>query len=180
MKFLDLVQKRKSVRQYKEQMVEDDALRVILEAGRLAPSAANAQPWYFIVVKDAGQKEKIAEAYSPFNLTHYKSAPVFIVICGDHQKSWHRSDDGKDHCDVDIAIAVDHMTLAAADLGLGTCWVCGFDPKKLSEALHLPQHVEPTAVLHVGYPATELTQGAPKNRRPLEEVVFWDGFQNNL
>jgi nitroreductase len=176
MAFLDLVQKRKSVRQYKEQMVEDETLRVIIEAGRLAPSAANYQPWYFIVVKDSGLKEKIAEAYSPFNLAHYKSAPIFIVVCGDHQKSWHRDDDGKDYCDVDIAIAVDHITLAAADLGLGTCWICGFDPQKCSEVLNLPQHVEPIAILHVGYPTTELTLDAPKNRRPFEEVVFWDRF----
>ncbi len=95
MTFLELVQKRKSVRQFKKQMVEDEKLRLVLEAGRLAPSAANYQPWYFIVIKDTGLQERIAESYSPFNSAHYKSTPVIIVVCGDHQKSWHRDGDGR-------------------------------------------------------------------------------------
>jgi nitroreductase len=176
MSFLELVQKRKSVRQFKKQMVEDEKLRLVLEAGRLAPSAANCQPWYFIVVKDTGLQERIAESYSPFNLAHYKSTPVIIVVCGDHQKSWHRDGDGKDYCDVDIAIAVDHMTLAAADMGLGTCWLCGFDPQRCSQALNLPQHIEPIAILNVGYPVTALASGKQKYRKRFEEVVFWNEF----
>ncbi|NLW60572.1 MAG: nitroreductase, partial [Firmicutes bacterium] len=118
MSFLELTKKRYSVRKYKDQPVEREKLLQVLEAARNAPSACNFQPWHFIVLTDETIKSKVAETYPR---DWFKKAPVVIVACGDHSVSWKRAD-GKDHCDVDLAIAVEHMALAAAELGLGTCW----------------------------------------------------------
>ena len=101
-------------------------------------------------------------------------APVIIVICGDHSKSWRRAD-GKDHCDIDAAIAVDHMTLAATELGLGSCWVCAFDSMQCHKVLKLPPHIETIVLLPLGYAADK---GDPERhetkRKKMEEIVFWD------
>lgn len=115
MSFLELTKKRYSVRKYKDEPVEREKLLQVLEAARYAPSACNYQPWHFIVVTDEELKNRIAETYPR---DWFREAPVVIVACGDHSASWKRGD-GKDHCDVDLAIAIEHMALAAADLGLG-------------------------------------------------------------
>ncbi len=168
---MNLAQKRYSVRKYKDIPVEEEKLTQILEAGRLAPSAVNFQPLYFIVLRDKEIKQKVSSTY---HRDWILQAPVLIVICGAHQKSWRRPD-GKDHCDIDAAIAIDHMTLAAADLGLGTCWVCMFDSWQCHRILNLPSHLETIALLPLGYPAEE--QSRPeKKRKKLEEIVRWDGF----
>ena len=124
--FLELAKKRYSLRNYLDTPVEDEKLMVVLEAGRIAPSAANFQPWHFIVIRDEEMRKKAGTTY---NRPWFRKAPVIILICGDHHASWKRAD-GKDHCDIDISITTDHMTLAAAELELGTCWVCNFDAKK--------------------------------------------------
>jgi nitroreductase len=103
-------------------------------------------------------------------------APVIIVVCGDHNVSWRRPD-GKNHLDIDIAIAVDHMTLAAAELGLGTCWVCMFNSMLCHEILKLPPNIETVALLPLGYPAEEADVNRHQTKRkPLEEIVHWDKF----
>jgi len=168
---MDLVKKRYSVRNYKDTPVEKEKILQILETVRFAPSATNAQPWHFIVVTDEKLKDEIAEAYPR---EWFKKAPVVIVACGDHSKSWKRRD-GKDHCDVDIAIAVDHLTLAATELGLGTCWVCAFDSEKCSKVLNLPKHLEPIVLIPLGYPAE--AEQKEKRRKALEEIVSWDGYK---
>ncbi|HOQ17014.1 MAG TPA: nitroreductase family protein [Defluviitaleaceae bacterium] len=170
MSFLELAKKRYSVRSYLDKPVEKEKLLQVLEAARIAPSAVNKQPWHFIVVTDKIIKNKIAETYPR---DWFKTVPAVIVVCGDHSKSWKRND-GKDHCDIDVAIAIDHMTLAATDLGLGTCWVCAFDAKQCHKALELPENLEVVALLPIGYPAD--TAPESKKRMELSEIVSWEKY----
>ena len=174
MQFNQLAKKRYSTRKYDSRPVEKEKLEYILEAGRIAPSAANYQPWFFIVVQDETQLRNMWETY---HRPWFKDAPVHIVLCADHHVSWKRID-GKDHADVDIAIAADHMTLAAAELNLGTCWICNFDPVKCTEVLGLPAHIEPVVILSLGYP---LDEGDPERhhtkRKPINEIVRWERFK---
>ncbi len=167
----DSIKRRYSVRTYQEKPVEKEKLIQILEAARLAPSACNNQPWHFVVFTGEQKINEVGEAYRGKWLT---KAPAVIVICGDHGKSWKRFD-GKDHCDIDAAIAIEHMALAAADLGLGTCWICAFDAKRCHEILGLPEHMEVIALLPVGYPLTDAVPD--KDRASLEDIVSWEGYQ---
>jgi len=170
MSFLDIARKRCSVRSYLSREVEEEKLLQVLEAARIAPSACNLQPWRIIVVRDPQKKEALYEAYPR---DWFIKAPVILTICVDHTQSWKRSD-GKDYGDVDIAIAVDHMTLAAADLGLGTCWIGAFNVFKCSQALQLADHLEPIAMLPLGYPAkTESPDRHATRRKSLDEIVEW-------
>ena len=169
MSFLELVQRRSSIRSFRPDPVETEKLEQVLEAGRLAPSACNRQPWTFIVVRDEAHRTELGAAYRPEWL---RQAPIVIAACCDTRSAWRRSD-GKLHGDIDLAIAVDHMTLCAAELGLGTCWVCAFKPDEARRLLGLPEHVEPVVLLPLGYPAEE---GQPKNRKPLDEIVRWERF----
>ena len=106
----------------------------------LHPSAVNFQPWRFRIVTD----EAVLKAlYSCYKREWLATAPCIIVACVDHNESWHRRADNKDHADIDIAIAVEHLCLAAAEQGLGTCWVCNFDAPQCSEVLGLPENLEP-------------------------------------
>ncbi len=173
MGFIEIAKKRYSTRQFLDQPVEKEKILSVLEAGRIAPSAANRQPWIFIVIQD---KEKLNGINKTYQKDWLKKAPVVIVICGDHHQSWIRSD-GKDHCDIDIAISVDHMTLAAADIGLGTCWICAFDKKKCAEILNLPDHIEPIVLLPLGYPADkpDLERHGSK-RKSLSKITKWESY----
>ncbi len=172
MVFLELATERYSLRKFSDQPVEQEKILRILEAARLAPSAVNYQPCHFIIVTDHELKAKIAEGYSrPW----FAKAPVVIVACGDHSMSWKRRD-GKDHVDVDVAIAVDHLTLAAVELGLGTCWVCAFDAEHVRDVLKLPEHLEAIALVPLGYPGDE--QRPIKKRKSIEELVSWNGYSS--
>lgn len=173
MTFLELAKKRYSVRNYLDKPVEKEKLMYVLEAGRVAPSAANFQPWHFIVFTGGEKKKRICTTY---NRPWFVHAPVIILICGDHDTSWKRSD-GKDHCDIDISIVADHMTLAAAEIGLGTCWVCNFDAKKTSEILCLPDHIEPIVFLSLGYPGDAEDKGSRhKIRKKMDDLLHWEEF----
>ena len=172
MNFLDLAKRRYSVRKFKAVPIEEEKLNYVLEAGRVAPSACNFQPWYFVVVKDEDLKKKVADTYGRDWI--YK-APVIIAACGDHSQSWHRGD-GKDHCDIDIAIAVTHMTLAAAEQGLGTCWVCAFDAKKCQEVLGLSENMEVIALIPLGYPEDTVDPDRHAARRKdIRQIVRIEG-----
>jgi nitroreductase len=165
--FLDLVKKRYSVRNYSDKPVEAEKLNYVLECGRLAPSAANYQPWKVFVIRDTGLRDKLAGTYSR---SWFRQAPVILVICGDHQLAWKRSD-GKDHTDIDISIIIDHMTLAAAEQGLGTCWICNFDAKACAEILNLPPQIEPVAYLPLGYPDVSTDDNSRHlKRKSIDEV----------
>ena len=169
MQFLELVRKRFSVRAYDSRPVQEEALQNILEAGRLAPSAANRQPVSFIVVRDEARRRALGEAYPR---EWFWRAPAIIVVCVEPARAWVRAD-GKNYADVDGAIAMDHMTLCAADLGLGTCWVGAFEPSKVKRALSIPDGVEPLVMTPLGYP---MEGDRAKSRKPMGEVVHADGW----
>lgn len=172
--FYDLARKRYSCRNFQSRPVEEKDLMYVLESARIAPSAANLQPWYFVVVREQVQLERVKSCY---HRTWIESAPCVIVICGDHSRSWKR-DDGKDHCDIDVAIAVDHMTLAATDAGLATCWVCKFDAVKCAEILSLPNHIEPIVLLPIGYPADKTdVERHNTTRKKLNDIIRFEKFQ---
>jgi nitroreductase len=167
MDFLKLARQRFSVRRYEPRVVPDDMINDVLEAGRLAPSAANRQPWLFLLVRDEGQRRILGEAYPR---DWFWTAPVIIVVCTEPARAWVRGD-GKNYADVDGAIAMDHMTLCAAALGLGTCWIGAFDPEKVRRVLNLPAGLEPLAMTPLGYPAEPARD---KSRKPLADVVRFE------
>lgn len=167
MSFKSLSLLRHSVRAYKKEInVEDVKLKYILDCIRLAPSAVNFQPWKFLILKSEEAKEKV---YPCYDRSWLREAPVIIVCCADHAQSWKRRNDGKDHADIDVAIATEHLCLAAAEQGLGTCWVCNFDAAGVSKAFDLTDNLEPMALVPLGYPADDDAERKP--RKPLEEIT---------
>lgn len=170
--FYALSEDRFSCRAFKPDAVEPSLLLSVLDAARLAPSACNRQPWMFAVADTEELRQAVAASY---HREWFASAPVYIVACGLHSEAWHRQADGKDHTDVDVAIAVEHLCLAAASLGLGTCWVCNFDTAAVARAFNMPDDVEPIALIPLGYPADGIAP-APKKRKNLTEIVRWGKF----
>ena len=161
---------RYSVRKYLDKDVEEEKLREVLEAGRLAPSACNYQPWKFIVVRDKETRKKIAE---PTTWAKFiAEAPVLIVACkvrdGFLMGGWY------DSAILDIGIALDHMTLQATHLGLGTCWIGDFNENLVKELLEIPENVRVVALLTLGYPREKKIP--KKKRKPFEEVVSFEKF----
>ncbi len=170
MGFSELIQARYSVRAYKPDPVEEDKLAQVLEAARLAPTAANRQPFQIVVIHTAGREAELKRIY---NRGWFVQAPLVLCACGIPAENWVRMD-GKNYNDVDVAIAMDHLILAAADLGLGTCWIAAFDPAAAREVLNLPDGVEPVAFTPLGYPADT---PRPKSRKPLEALVRYERWQ---
>lgn len=168
MSFIDLARSRFSVREFSPQKVEKDKLEYVLRVANLAPSAVNFQPWHFVVVT---QPEIMQELHNCYHRDWFKTASICIVVFGNHQQSWKRRD-GKDHCDIDLAIAIDHLTLAATEQGLGTCWVCNFDVEKCRQLFKFAAHFEPIALLPIGYPLCQQNL-KEKTRKNLEEIVTW-------
>jgi nitroreductase len=166
MTFLELVKRRISIRQFDSKMVEDDKLAYILECARLAPSAANYQPWQFLVIRNDDVKRLIQECY---HAEWFTEAPVYIVACADTAQSWKRKYDSKDHADIDVAIAVEHICLAAVEQGLGTCWVCNFDAQKCAELLNLPANIHPVAIIPIGYTAQKESRNP--HRKANDEII---------
>jgi len=164
MEFTELIQKRYSCRAYKPDSVEEEKLNRVLEAARLAPTAANRQPFEIIVIPTAGRKDELLKIYPRDWLVQ---APLVLGVCGIPAQAWVRRD-GKNYVDVDAAIAMDHLILAAADLGLGTCWIGAFDATAAKTILRLSEGVEPIAFTPLGYPADSIRS---KSRKPLAELV---------
>lgn len=170
MQFSELVQARYSVRAYKPDPVEDEKLQLVLEAARLAPTAANRQPFRIVVLRTAGREAELQQIY---HRDWFVQAPLILCVCGVPSENWVRMD-GKNYNDVDVAIAMDHLILAAADLGLGTCWIAAFDPDAARTILGLPDGVEPIAFTPLGYPADT---PRPKRRKPLDQLVIYDRWE---
>ena len=167
MEFFDLIKKRYSVRAYQSKPVEDEKLQKILDAANLAPTAANRQPFKIIVIQTKGKQAELKQIY---HRDWFSQAPLVIGICAIKSEAWSRMD-GKNYADVDATIAMDHLILAAADLGLGTCWIAAFDPAAAREILGLPDDVEPVAFTPLGYPADNLRA---KKRKSLAEIVRYE------
>ncbi len=165
---LTLARRRYALRNYSSLPVPDEVLRYILEVARMAPSAVNYQSWQFVVVRDGILLQQLRKVY---HREWFDTAPCCIVVCGNHNESWHRASDGKDHCDIDIAIATEHIALAAAECGLGTCWVCNFDIEACAQLLQLPHGIEPMVLMPIGYPVNN--EIPEKKRKSIDEIVQW-------
>jgi nitroreductase len=166
MQLMDLIRERRSVRSYRDQCVEEEKLQAVLEAGRLAPSARNMQDWKFIVVRDQATRQRLARAAR--DQLFVGEAPVVIAACGTSDLVMTC---GQPAYVIDVAIAVDHMTLAAQSLGLGTCWIGAFYEDQVREILGVPANIRIVALLPLGYPA----QGARATpRKNLDEIVAYD------
>lgn len=164
MEFFELINKRYSVRAYQSKPVEKEKLQKVLEAANLAPTAANKQPFLFFVIHTQGRESELKRIYSR---EWFCKAPLVICACAVVSEAWTRMD-GKNYADVDTTIAMDHLILAAADQGLGTCWVAAFNPSAAREVLRLSKDEEPVAFTPLGYPADELK---PKKRKALSSFV---------
>lgn len=167
MKFLELAKKRYSVRAYKPAPIENDKLEKVLEAARIAPTAANRQPFKLTVIQTQDRKEELLRIY---NQPWFVEAPIIICACGIPSQGWLRKD-GKNYCDVDVAIAMDHLILAATELGLGTCWIGAFNAEEARRVLKLPDDEEPIAFTPLGYPND---QPSDIVRKPIEGLVRYD------
>lgn len=166
----EIFSQRYSCRSYSDRRVDNSLLMKVLEAARLAPSAVNRQPWTFLVVDSDEGRQSVLDAYPR---EWIGSAPVFIIAFGHHDSGWHRPADGKDHTDIDVAIAVEHICLAATALGLATCWVCNFDAAKISSVFNAPSHMEPIAIIPIGYASPEAPVPS-KIRKAADDIVKWN------
>ena len=166
MTFQELIKQRYSVRAYKPDDVPSDVIDIILEAAQLAPTAANRQSFRLFVIKKANFKEELKKIYPK---DWFIQAPLVLGICGIPEKNWVRRD-GKNYVDVDTAIVMDHVILAATELGLGTCWIGNFDPEEARKFLELSQDIEPVAFTPLGYPADH---PGMKKRKPIEKLVHY-------
>ena len=168
MEFTRLIRERYSVRAYTKREIPPDVLERVLDAFILAPTAANRQPFGLVVIETEGREEELRRVYR--NDWFAQQPPLVVCVCTTPDTAWTRRD-GKNYSDVDAAIAMDHLILAAANEGLGTCWIGAFDPVAAKSVLDLPEGVEPIAFTPLGYPAD--TAG-PKRRRALEKLVHYD------
>ncbi|MDW8033454.1 MAG: nitroreductase family protein [Nitrososphaerota archaeon] len=168
MNVFEVIEKRRSIRKYLEKNVEKDKILRILEAARLAPSAANRQPWDFIVVTDPEVKKKLGAAYPR---DWFVNAPIIIIACATPAKAWTRRD-GEEYWKVDVAIAMENLVLAAWEEGLGTCWIGAFDEQEVKKVLGIPQEVRVVAMTPLGYPAED--KGPVVDRKPLYEIVHYE------
>lgn len=167
MEYFQLISTRYSVRAYRPDPVEDEKLQKVLEAARLAPTADNRQPFQLIVVHTRGREAELRQIY---NRDWFTQAPLVICACGVPRLSWVRRDQRR-YLDVDVAIVMDHLILAATDLGLGTCWIAAFNAEAARRILELPPEVEPLIFTPLGYPADTPQE---KIRKPLSELVRYE------
>ena len=170
MELKEAIEKRESIRDYEDKPIPQDKLLRILEAARLAPSGSNRQPWKFVVVKDRQTRQKLAQAAegqtfvgkAPVVIAAVATMPELVMICGVPEYA------------VDLAIAVDHLTLAAVDEGLGTCWIGAFSQEKVRDILKIPKSCRTVAMLPLGFPKQP---GRPKVRKSLDEIVCYETFK---
>lgn len=165
----DLIQRRESIRSYDPtKPLTQTTLHKILESGRLAPSAANRQPWQFIVVSSPEMLAKVRPCYTrPW----FQDAPHIVVVAGKRPAAWVRGSDGYNSIETDLTIALDHMILAAEAEDVATCWIAAFDPLVLREALNLTADDVVFALTPLGYPRPDFTRRGVKTRKAFDEVV---------
>lgn len=168
MEYTDLIAARYSVRAYRPEPVEDEKLQAVLEAARLAPTAANRQPFQLVVLHTAGREAEIGRIYrKPW----FIQAPIVIGVCAISSLAWVRESDRFNARLIDAAIVADHLILAATNLGLGTCWIAAFNVEAARAVLQLPAEAEPVIFTPLGYPAD---QPVPKIRKPLADLVRFE------
>lgn len=167
MEFIDLINKRYSVRAYQTTPVEQEKLAYILEAARLAPTASNRQPFQILVIHTQGKKEDLLSIYPR---EWFADAPLVICVCGIPNQAWTRKDN-KQYLDVDAALVMDYIVLAATEVGLGTCFIAAFNEERARKVLSLPDEVQPILFTPIGYP-----NDTPKirERKNLDELVRYE------
>ena len=165
MNVFEAIMKRRSVRSFLDKSIEDEKLSAVLEAGRLAPSAKNRQEWRFVVVKNREVRREVAEAANGQNFVG--EAPVVIVACG--VTDGYVMSCGQPSYPIDVAIALDHISLAAVELGLGTCWIGAFNENRVKKILGIPEEIRVVELMPIGYPAFQTIK--EKNRLPFNKIV---------
>lgn len=168
MSVFEAIQNRRSIRRYTSQHVEKEKIIKIIEAARLAPSAANRQPWQFVVVTNPEVRETLKKSYPR---EWFVGAPVVIVACGKPSEGWVRSD-GEEYWKVDVSIAFEHIVLTAFEEGLGTCWIAAFDEEKARQTLGIPENVRILAMTPLGYPAEKKDEVI--ERKGINEILSWE------
>ena len=173
MKFMNLVHDRYSVRKFSDKPVEKEKLELVLQAGRLAPTAGNLQPQRILVI-ESGEAMEALKKCTP---CHF-GAPMALLVCYDKTASAKRHYDNYNTGEADASIIATHMLLQIADLGLGSTWVAHFDPAAVREEFALPEHFVPVALLPLGYPAEDAAPNQQMHfqRKTLEETVFYNHF----
>lgn len=167
MNFLEISSKRYSCRNYTNQSVSAEDLNYILECARIAPSAVNLQPWRFYVITTESLRNDVISCYKREWIAQ---APVYIVCTIRHDEEWVRRMDGKAHGNIDIAIAAEHIILAAAERGLGSCWVCNFDAARLHSLLSLPEEEEAAVIIPIGHIDTNV-EVKRTERKATDEII---------
>lgn len=162
---LALSQERFSARKFTSEAVSQEDVDYIMECVRLAPSAVNRQPWHWLIVRSDEAKEKLLECY---DREWFKTAPMYIVGMKNVNENWVRRYDEKPHGDIDVAIAAEHLCLAATERGLGTCWVCNYEDKMLQ---FFPREgFEAVVIIPLGHIAEDCPH-ADKKRKEMNEIV---------
>jgi nitroreductase len=169
MEYTELIRTRESIRNYDpNRPVPKEILEKILEAGRLAPSARNCQPWKFLLISSYTMLEKVRACY---NRDWFKDAPHILVALGLRDQAWNRGYDGYNSVETDVAIAMTHIILAAENEGVGVCWIAAFNPELLKEALDPDENQMIFGITPLGYPKPGFQKTFIKNRKSLEEIV---------
>lgn len=167
MNVYEAIEKRRSVRGYESRPVEQEKLDRILEAARLAPSASNRQEWRFVIVRDEATRRQMMAAAA--NQKFVAEAPVVLACCA--ETDGHLMRCGQPCYPIDVAIAIDHITLAAVEEGLGTCWIGAFYEAQVRQILGIPEKIRVVELLTLGYPAGEQK---PRSRKSMDEIVCYD------
>lgn len=167
--FYDLYERRKSVREFDDRPVELEKLSRLLMTLNRAQSAANRQPWHFIVLVDRDDRAKLDDIFTKEGFRH---APVMIVACADPAQAWVRKTDKVNYAWVDVSIALTEMIGAATAEGIGTCWIASLDPERVKSALGIPGGLEVVGIVALGYPREELVK-ENKPRKPLGEIIHY-------
>ncbi len=172
MSFIELIKKRYSVRKYKQVPVEGEKIAQIVEAGRVAPTAANRQPQRVLVISSKDAMDKAQKGVRTFG------APLLLIICADESESWVRSYDQHNSADIDTSIVAVHMMLQATDLGLGSLWIGNFKKQIIMQEFGLPENIIPKSVLAIGYADEEplSPDRHNKTRKQIEQTVFYNNY----
>jgi nitroreductase len=169
MEYTDLIRTRESIRNYDPtRPVPKEILEKILDAGRLAPSACNCQPWKFLVISSPARLEKVRACYKR---DWFQDAPHILVVLGNKNLAWNRSYDGYNSIETDVAIAMTHIILAAENEGVGTCFVEAYDPILLKKALNTDANQVIFGITPLGYPKPGFQKRQIKKRKPLADIV---------
>jgi nitroreductase len=182
MTFDEILNARRSVREYDSRPVAREDVLAICEAARLAPSACNSQTWRFVAVTDRQLIDSLCdEAMRPVIRNKWlRQAPLLIVGCSQLDIVANRIGTGFtgiEYYQIDLGIAMEHMVLKATELGLGTCWIGWFDEDKVKEILGVPNSIRVSALLAVGYPK-DASAPRQRSRKPLDKIVFWQTWGN--